>query len=75
MSEIVLEGLTKRFGDVTAVDRLNAAIKSGEFFAVVGPTACGKTTLLRLIAGLAPETPPIGGRRGGCNACAAIALM
>lgn len=52
MSEIVLEELTKRFGDVTAVDRLNTAIKSREFFVVVGPTACGKTTLLRLIAGL-----------------------
>jgi multiple sugar transport system ATP-binding protein len=52
MSEIVLEDLTKRFGDVTAVDRLSATIKSREFFVVVGPTACGKTTLLRLIAGL-----------------------
>jgi multiple sugar transport system ATP-binding protein len=52
MSEIVLQDLTKRFGDVTAVDRLNVTIKSKEFFVVVGPTACGKTTLLRLIAGL-----------------------
>ena len=52
MSEIVLEDLTKRFGDVTAVDRLSTTIKRREFFVVVGPTACGKTTLLRLIAGL-----------------------
>jgi len=52
MTEIVLEGLTKRFGSITAVDKLAARVKAGEFFVVVGPTACGKTTLLKLIAGL-----------------------
>ncbi len=52
MTEILLEDLTKRFGRVVAVDRLNVRIRGGEFFAVVGPTACGKTTLLKLIAGL-----------------------
>lgn len=52
MREILLEDLTKRFGKVVAVNRLNVRIRKGEFFAIVGPTACGKTTLLRLIAGL-----------------------
>ncbi|MFQ5795294.1 MAG: ABC transporter ATP-binding protein [Candidatus Bipolaricaulia bacterium] len=52
MADVTLQGVTKRFGDVVAVDDLSVGIKHGEFFVVVGPTACGKTTLLRLIAGL-----------------------
>jgi len=54
MTEISLQELSKRFGRVVAVDRITTTIKSGEFFGVVGPTGCGKTTLLRLIAGLIP---------------------
>jgi len=52
MTEISFKGLTKRFGRVPAVSGLTVTIRSGEFFGVVGPTGCGKTTLLRLIAGL-----------------------
>lgn len=52
MPEIELRGLTKRFGSTLAVNNLSARIFAREFFVVVGPTACGKTTLLRLIAGL-----------------------
>jgi multiple sugar transport system ATP-binding protein len=52
MPEIELRDLTKRFGTVVAIDGLSARIFDREFFVVVGPTACGKTTLLRLIAGL-----------------------
>ncbi|MCS7240083.1 MAG: ABC transporter ATP-binding protein [Candidatus Bipolaricaulota bacterium] len=52
MPEIVLQGVTKRFGAVTAIDNLTARILDREFFVVVGPTACGKTTLLKLLAGL-----------------------
>jgi putrescine transport system ATP-binding protein len=53
-----LDGLTKRFGSVAAVDRLSLDILAGEFFAVLGPSGCGKTTLLRLIAGF--ERPDVG---------------
>src|SRR5436190_23236831 len=50
--------VTKRFGNVAAVDRLSLDIFAGEFFALLGPSGCGKTTLLRLLAGL--ETPSDG---------------
>ncbi len=44
--------LTRRFGDVTALDRVSLTVARGEFFSLLGPSGCGKTTLLRLIAGL-----------------------
>ncbi len=43
--------LTKRFGDVIAVDGIDLEIRSGEFFSLLGPSGCGKTTTLRMIAG------------------------
>lgn len=50
------EQVTKRFGAISAVDRLSLDIFAGEFFALLGPSGCGKTTLLRLVAGFeAPE--------------------
>jgi putrescine transport system ATP-binding protein len=52
------EQVSKRFGDVTAVDALTLDIRQGEFFALLGPSGCGKTTLLRLLAGF--ETPSEG---------------
>jgi putrescine transport system ATP-binding protein len=52
------EGVTKRFGDVTAVDAVDLAIAEGEFFALLGPSGCGKTTLMRLLAGF--ERPDAG---------------
>ncbi len=51
--------LTKRFGDVTAVDGVDLDVRRGEFLAVLGPSGCGKTTLLRLVAGF--ERPDGGG--------------
>ena len=49
---LVLDRVTKRFRSVVAVDRLSLTVELREFLAVIGPTGCGKTTLLRLIAGL-----------------------
>jgi len=48
---ISLESVTKRFGDVTAVDGVSLEFRENEFFALLGPSGCGKTTLLRMIAG------------------------
>ena len=45
------ENVSKRFGDIAAVDGLTLDIYSNEFFAILGPSGCGKTTLLRLLAG------------------------
>ena len=51
-----LKGVTKRFGDFTAVDDLDLAIRKGEFFSLLGPSGCGKTTTLRMIAGFEEAT-------------------
>jgi ABC-type Fe3+/spermidine/putrescine transport system ATPase subunit len=49
--DVELRGVTKRFGTVTAVDRLALDVRHGEFLSLLGPSGCGKTTTLRLIAG------------------------
>ncbi len=49
---VELVRVTKRFGDVVAVDDLSLEIQEGEFFSLLGPSGCGKTTTLRLIGGL-----------------------
>jgi iron(III) transport system ATP-binding protein len=50
-SMIRLEGVTKRFGGVVAVNRASFCVQRGEVVALLGPSGCGKTTLLRLVAG------------------------
>ena len=52
VAAVEIDGVTKRFGEVTAVDNLDLSIGDGEFFALLGPSGCGKTTTLRMIAGL-----------------------
>lgn len=49
---VELTGVTKRFGEVVAVDDVGLQIGEGEFFSLLGPSGCGKTTTLRMIAGL-----------------------
>jgi len=51
MSFLSLRKVTRRFGDVAAVDAVELEVPQGAFFALLGPSGCGKTTLLRLIAG------------------------
>ena len=53
---VVLESVTKRFGDLTAVDSIDLEITEGEFFTLLGPSGCGKTTTLRMIAGFEEVT-------------------
>ena len=53
---LVIDGVSKRFGAVEAVRRVDIRIARGEFFSLLGPSGCGKTTLLRMIAGFeAPD--------------------
>ncbi len=52
MAGVTFDHVTKKFGDVTAVNDLNIEIKDKEFLVLVGPSGCGKTTALRLLAGL-----------------------
>ncbi|MGH7349987.1 MAG: ABC transporter ATP-binding protein [Candidatus Rokuibacteriota bacterium] len=48
---VEIQGVTKRFGSVAAVDRVDLTVADGELFTLLGPSGCGKTTLLRLLAG------------------------
>jgi multiple sugar transport system ATP-binding protein len=52
MAEITLEGVSKLFKQVRAVDDVSLSVRDGEFMVLLGPSGCGKTTLLRCIAGL-----------------------
>jgi ABC-type sugar transport system ATPase subunit len=58
MSGVLLDHVTKRFGDVTAVSDLNVEIADREFLVLLGPSGCGKSTVLRMVAGL--ERPTAG---------------
>jgi multiple sugar transport system ATP-binding protein len=58
MADLCLQSVNKSFGDVCAVQGLNLDIRSGEFIVLLGPSGAGKTTTLRLVAGL--ETPESG---------------
>jgi len=52
MAEILIENVTKRFGDFVAIDNVSLTVHDQEFVVLLGPSGCGKTTLLRAIAGL-----------------------
>ena len=55
-ADVRLDRVTKRYGDVTAVDDLSLEVKPGEFFSLLGPSGCGKTTTLRMIGGFEEVT-------------------
>src|SRR4051794_26025900 len=52
MASVTFDAVSKRYGEVTAVESLDLAIADGEFMVLLGPSGCGKTTALRMIAGL-----------------------
>jgi multiple sugar transport system ATP-binding protein len=56
MGRVAFDHVTKRFGDVTAVDDLTLEAADQEFLVLVGPSGCGKTTALRMLAGLEDPT-------------------
>jgi spermidine/putrescine transport system ATP-binding protein len=56
VADVRLEGVTKRFDDVMAVDNVSLEIERGSFFALLGPSGCGKTTTLRMIGGFEEPT-------------------
>ncbi len=56
MATVTMDHVTKRFGDVVAVNDLNVEVKDEEFLVLVGPSGCGKTTALRVVAGLEEQT-------------------
>jgi ABC-type branched-subunit amino acid transport system ATPase component len=51
MAKVALCGLTRRYGDVAAVDGVDLVVEHGQLACLLGPSGCGKTTTLRLIAG------------------------
>ncbi len=67
---VELDGVTKRYGEATAVDDVSLRVREGEFFTLVGPSGCGKTTTLRLIAGF--EEPSSGTVRFGGESVAGV---
>jgi len=56
MSHLVLNALTKRYGDALVVDGLTLSVAQGEFVSLLGPSGCGKTTTLQMIAGFVVPT-------------------
>jgi multiple sugar transport system ATP-binding protein len=56
MSNVCLENITRRFGNVNAIDDISFTIPDGEFWVLVGPSGCGKSTIMRMIAGLETAT-------------------
>ena len=66
MPDVQVVNLTKKFGNISALDNVSLTVSDKEYFSLLGPSGCGKTTLLRLIAGLIEPTSGeiyIGNRR------------
>ena len=59
MSNVILEKVSRNFGEIVAVSGIDLRVNEGEFVTLLGPSGCGKTTTLRMVAGLEQNT---GGR-------------
>ncbi|HEY6953565.1 MAG TPA: ATP-binding cassette domain-containing protein, partial [Bacteroidota bacterium] len=53
---ITIQSVTKKFGEITAVDNLSLEVRKGEMFALVGPDGAGKTTTIRMLCGITKPT-------------------
>ncbi len=56
MSFLTLKGISKRYGDFTAIEQIDLDVERGEFLSLLGPSGCGKTTTLQMIAGFVTPT-------------------
>lgn len=56
MTDVKVENLTKKFGDIVAIDKVSFEIRDREYVAVIGPSGCGKTTLIKCLAGILRPT-------------------
>jgi len=56
MPAVLVEDVSRHFGDVVAVEHVNLSVENGEFVTLLGPSGCGKTTTLRMVAGLEQNT-------------------
>ena len=74
-SAIHITGVSKRFGDLVALDDISLTVRGGEFFTLLGPSGSGKTTLLRIIAGLEQPTAGEVEVEGGTPAAARRAKL
>jgi putative spermidine/putrescine transport system ATP-binding protein len=60
MSFLTLKGISKRYGDFTAIEQIDLDVERGEFLSLLGPSGCGKTTTLQMVAGfVTPSTGTI----------------
>ncbi|MBV8537782.1 MAG: ATP-binding cassette domain-containing protein, partial [Alphaproteobacteria bacterium] len=57
--ELVVEGVTHRYGDLTVLEGIDLVVREGEILALIGPSGCGKSTLLGIMGGI---LKPEGGR-------------
>jgi ABC-type multidrug transport system ATPase subunit len=62
---IVTDGLTRRFGSFTAVNRVSLSVPEGSIFGLLGPNGSGKTTVIRMLCGAGGMDAAPGGKGGG----------
>jgi putative spermidine/putrescine transport system ATP-binding protein len=56
MAFLTLQGISKRYGDFTAIEHIDLDVERGELLALLGPSGCGKTTTLQMVAGFVSPT-------------------